>query len=185
MNSERRNTMNWSIWKVARVLLVITVLSGGTLSGASNVWAQEKGNSLAQQIQGNWILVSINVEQNGKKTEPFGSKPRGSMILTPDGRFSIIQLRASLPKFAANNRMKGTPVENQAIVQGSLADYGTYKVASEKEHLVIEHVEGSTFPNWDGEDQKRVMTVSGDELKVTNPTASVGGVAYIIWKRAK
>ena len=47
------------------------------------------------------------------------------------------------------------------------------------------HVEGSTFPNWDGQDQKRVWTVKGDELSVTNPTASVGGIAYVIWKRAK
>ena len=48
------------------------------------------------------------------------------------------------------------------------------------------HIEGSTFPNWDGQDQKRIWTVKGDELSVTNPAASVGGgVAYLIWKRAK
>ena len=177
--------MNWSIKEVARVLLVVAVLSGGMLSGASDVWAQEKAGTLAQQVQGSWILVSLYVEQDGKKIEPFGSKPRGSMILTPDGRFSVILLRASLPKFASNNRVKGTAEENQAVVQGSLAYYGSYAVASEKEHTVNLHNEGSTFPNWDGQDQKRVWTVKGDELRVTNPTASVGGVAYVIWKRAK
>ena len=82
--------MNWSIRKVARALLVIAVLSGGTLSGASGVWAQKKDSTFAQQIQGSWILVSIYNEQDGKKIEPFGSKPRGSLILTRDGRFSII-----------------------------------------------------------------------------------------------
>ena len=51
-----------------------------------------------------------------------------------------------------------------------------YTVASDKEQTVNLHIEGSTFPNWDGQDQKRVWTVKGDELKVTNPTASVGGV---------
>ena len=107
------------------------------------------------------------------------------MILTPDGRFSVILMRSSLPKFASNNRMKGTAEENQAIVQGSLAFYGSYAVASEKEHTVNLRIEGSTFPNRDREDQKRVMTVKGDEMKVTNPTASVGGAAYLIWKRAK
>ncbi len=177
--------MNRSIWKVARVLLVVAVLSGGMLSGASDVRAQEKTGTLAQQIQGTWILVSLYVEQDGKKTEPFGPQPKGSMILTPDGRFSIILLRASLPKFAANNRMKGTTEENQAIVQGSLADYGTYAVASEKQQTVNLHIEGATFPNWDGTDQKRVMIVKGDEMKLTNPIASVGGVAYIVWKRAR
>ncbi len=108
-----------SMKKVARVLLAVAVLSGGMLSGAAGVWAKEKGTTLAKQIQGSWTLVSIYNEQDGKKIEPFGAKPRGSLIFTPDGRFSIFCLRASLPKFAANNRMKGTAEENQAIVQGS------------------------------------------------------------------
>ena len=178
--------MNWSIKKVARVLLVVTVLSGGMLSGAADVWAKEKGTTLAKQIQGSWILVSIYNEQDGKKTEMFGPNPRGFMVLTPNGRFSMILMRASLPKIASNNRMTGTAEENQAVVQGSVAYYGSYAVASEKEQTVNLRMEGATFPNWDGQDQKRVMTVSGDELKVTNPTPSIGGgTNYIVWKRAK
>jgi hypothetical protein len=177
--------MNCSIKEVARVLLIVAVLSGGMLSGASDVWAQEKVGTLAKQIQGSWILVSIYNEQGGKKIEPFGPNPRGSMILTPEGRFSIIIMRASLPKFASNNRMKGTAEENQAVVQGSFAYFGSYAVASEKEHTVNIRIEGNTFPNSDGQDQKRVMTVTGDELRVTNPTTTIGGVAYVVWKRAK
>jgi hypothetical protein len=45
-------------------------------------------------------------------------------------------------------------------------------------------VEGSTFPNWDVENQKRSLTPIGDELKITNPTASVDGTNYQVWKRA-
>jgi hypothetical protein len=177
--------MNRSAKGVAGVLLVVAVLSGGMLSGPSNVWAHNQGGTLAKQVQGSWILASLYVEQDGKKIEPFGSKPRGSMIMTPDGRFSVILIKESLPKFASSNRMKGTAEENQAVVQGSLAYYGTYAVVSEKEHMGNMHVEGSTFPNWDGQDQKRVWAVKGDELSVSNPTASIGGVAYVIWKRAK
>ena len=73
------------------------------------------------------------------------------MIMTPNGRFSVILIRESLPKFASNNRMKGTAEENQAVVQGSLVYYGTYAVVDEKSTQGICHVEGSTFPNWDGE----------------------------------
>jgi len=178
--------MNWSIKEMARIFLIVAVLIGGALSGATAVWAQEKGSTWARQIQGSWILVSIYNEQDGKKIELFGSKPRGFMALTPDGRFSMILMKESLPKFAANNRLQGTAQENQAVVQGSNAYYGTYAVASEKEHTVKLHMEASTFPNWDGQDQKRVMVVKGDELWVTNPTPSTGsGVNYIVWKRAK
>jgi hypothetical protein len=186
LHSARRNTMKWSIKKVTSVLLAVAVLSGGMLSGASNVWAKEKAGTLAKQAQGSWILVSVYIEQDGKKIEPFGSQPRGFVTITPDGRFSYILLRASLPKFAADNRMKGTAEENQAIVQGALAVYGSYTVVNEKEHAVKVRIEGSTFPNWDGQDQKRIWTVKGDELWVSNPTTTVGGgVAYLIFKRAK
>jgi hypothetical protein len=94
-------------------------------------------------------------------------------------------LRASLRKIAADNRMKGTAEENQAIVQGSLASYGSYTVVNEKEHAVKVRIEGSTFSNWDGQDQKQTWTVKGDELTTTTPTASVGGVANLIFKRAR
>ncbi len=177
--------MNRSIKEAARVLLVVAVLSGGMLSRASDVWAQEKAGTLAQQVQGSWILVSVYNEQDGKKTEPYGSNPRGFMILDPEGRFSIILMRASLPKFAADNRVKGTADENQAVVHGSLALYGTYTVTNQKEHIVILHIGACTFPNWDGTDQKRVMIVEGDEMKLTNLSPTTGGVAYLVWKRAK
>jgi Lipocalin-like domain len=186
LDNGRRNIMNWSIRNVGIALLVVAVLSGGMWSGASAVWAKEKAGTLAKQVQGSWILVSVYVEQDGKKIEPFGSQPRGVVTITPDGRWSYILLKASLPKFAADNRMKGTPEENQAIVQGSLAAYGTYTVVNEKEHAVKYHIEGSTFPNWDGQDQKRTWNVKGDELSITNPVTSVGGgVAYLIFKRVK
>lgn len=176
--------MKWSVKEVARVLLVVAVLFGGMLSGASEVWAQEKGASLAQ---GSWILVALYNETDGKRTDPFGPNPRGSMLLTPDGRFSMILMRASLPKFASNIRTKGTVEENQAVVHGSVAAFGTYTVVGDKEQTLNLHMEGSTFPNWDGQDQKRPVIVTGDDMKVTNPAPSIGGggTNYQIWKRAK
>ena len=170
--------------KLALAVLFVTMLSVGTMSGAMDVWAQE-GDSLAKQIQGSWILVSMYNEQGGKRMEPFGPSPRGVQIFTPDGRFMAITMRASLPKFASNNRLKGTAEEYQTVVQGSMAYFGTYKVVSEKEHLVSIHIESSTFANWEGQDQPRVIIVVGGEMKVTNPTTSVGGTSYVILKRVK
>ena len=46
-------------------------------------------------------------------------------------------------------------------------------------------VEGSTYPNWTGTEQKRtVVSFTGDELKWTLP-ASIGGTAEVTWKRIK
>ena len=165
--------------KVVVALFLVAVVS----LGAVDVWAQESG--LAKQIQGTWILVSMVNEQDGKKTEQYGPSPRGVQVFTPDGRFIAITMRARLPKFASNNRLTGTPEEYKAVVQGSMAYFGTYKVVSEKEHLVSLHMEASTFANWEGEDQTRVMMVVGDEMKATNPTTTMGGTTYSVFKRVK
>ena len=176
--------MKWSMKEVASILSVVAVLVAGTLSGASKVYAAEKG---AGSAQGSWILVELYNEDGGKRTEPFGPNPRGSMLLTPDGRFSMIMMRTTLPKFASNVRTKGTAEEYQTVVQGSVAAFGTYTITGDKEQVLNLHMEGSTFPNWDGQDQKRPMTVVGDELKVINPNPSIGGSGKNtqIWKRSR
>ena len=57
-------------------------------------------------------------------------------------------------------------------MQGSIAYFGTYSV-SETDKVITFHLEGSTFPNWKGADQKRFIKLSGDELTWTVPYASV------------
>ena len=88
-------------------------------------------------------MSPFQVEKDGEKIDAFGANPRGSMILTPNGRFSVIMMNASLPKFAANNRVKGTTEENQAVAQGSLAYFGSYKITSAKEHMVTLTLRGA------------------------------------------
>jgi len=121
----------------------------------------------------------------GNKIEVFGPHPKGSMILASDGHFSVVITRGDVAPFASNNRMKGTPEENTAAVQGGIGYFGTYGV-SEGDKTLHLHVESCTFPNWNGADQKRIVEVSGDELRVVNPTPSIGtGTAQVLWKRAK
>jgi hypothetical protein len=139
----------------------------------------------AKSLVGTWALVSTdNVDASGKRTPIFGPNPRASLIFTSNGRYSLYISRASLPKFAAGNREKGTADENQAVVGGVISHIGRYTV-DEKDKTFTFHVEASTYPNWDGTAQKRPFTVSGDALKYTNAAASGGGRADLVWKRIK
>ena len=168
--------------EVTITLLVGLILFIGMVSGGSDVWAKD----FTKQIQGTWILVSCVNEKDGQKLDVFGPNPRGLMILTADGHFSMMLMRATLPKFAVNDRRKGTAEENQAVMEGHSAYFGRYKVVDEKEGKIELTVVGSTFPNWDGTVQKRILTVKGDELKQVNPSPAIGsGTNYLIWKRAK
>jgi Lipocalin-like domain len=145
----------------------------------------QQTGKLRKQLIGAWTMVSDAVDQGGTKVEPFGPSPKGQMLLTSDGHFSIVLTRPDVPKFASNSRNSGTADENKAAMQGGIGYFGTYTV-SDADKTVNLHVEASTFPNWSGTDQKRVVALSGDEMTVTNPTPSIGpGTATLVWKRAK
>jgi len=52
--------------------------------------------------------------------------------------------------------------------------------------VIIEKVEGGTWPNWVGTEQKRpIISLTGDEMKLSTPAASVGGTAENTYKRIK
>jgi len=139
----------------------------------------------AKDLVGTWTLVSVTLEQDGKKTDFYGPNPQGQLINDADGHVSVIITRSDLAKFASNNRQSGTPEENKAVVQGSLAYFGTYSV-SETDKTITTHIVSSTFPNWNGIDRKTSFNISGDELTTTNSTTTIGsGGAQLVWKRAK
>jgi hypothetical protein len=134
---------------------------------------QAAAQTTAKDVVGTWTLVSITLEQDGKKIDFYGPNPLGQQIFDPNGRVSIIITRSDLPKFASNNRQSGTPEENKAVVQGSFAYFGTYTV-DETAKTVTTHIESCSFPNWNGVDRKLSFNISGDELNITTPNSSTG-----------
>ena len=94
-------------------------------------------------------------------------------------------MRPDLPRIALNNRAKTTPEESEAIVQGLLSYFGAWKLVDPKTGETAIHIEASSFPNWNGMDQKRFMKVQGDALTINNPTSPIGGTAMVQWTRSK
>ena len=138
-----------------------------------------------EQLVGSWILVSLTAGDCAKQTMPYGPNPKGTMMVDANGRFSITVVRSDLPRFASDNRMTGTPEENMAIVQGCIAYFGTYSI-DEATHVITVNVEGSTFPNFDGGTQTRILSFNGDEMTYLNPTPSMGGgTAKVTYRRAR
>jgi Lipocalin-like domain len=153
-------------------------LSGAGLS-AGSAFAQT-----AKDIVGTWKTVTnISIAPDGRRTDLFGSNPSAVLVFDASGRFVTVSTRPDLPKFASNNRTQGTAEENKAIVQGSIAYFGTYSVVDK---VIIEKVEGSTWPSWIGTDQKRMITsFTGDDLTLANAANSVGGTGETTYKRVK
>jgi hypothetical protein len=176
--------MNASIRNAAGVLSVVSIAIGVTLSGVSDGWAQSAGAS-AKSLVGTWTLVSqTTTTPDGKKIEAFGSNPQGVLIFDTPGRYSLQICRTGRAKFASGSRDKGTAEENQATVQGCNPHWGTYSV-DEKAGAILFNVQHAMYPNWEGIQQKRTFTITGDQLKYVVPAASTGGTSDLVWKRLK
>jgi hypothetical protein len=122
----------------------------------------------------------------------FGANPKGIAFFDPHGHYIISVMSSDRPAFAVNDRMQGTAEENKATSQGTITYFGTYSV-NETDRAMVIHIDASSFPNWDGADQKRLITLTEDvlalgdrRLKLTVPPAPTGGAALeVLWRWAK
>ena len=176
MTSEMRVLRRIGAFAVAATTVVLAFLllqvSAAGHRGAANT---------KDQIVGMWKLASAEAEQDGKKVEFFGPDPVGIYSFDANGRFFSQISRSDLPKFASGNRYQGTPEENKAVVQGFIAYFGTYSV-SESGVLTL-HMVNSSLPNFNGTDQNRSISISGDEMQYSSAGTSFGASAHQVWKR--
>lgn len=156
-------------------LVTFTVLAASALCAGLTTNAAAPGEDLV----GTWAWESVeNSTPDGAKTQPFGPKPGGYLIFDKSGRFFWLITRPGRAKFASGRRDQGTAEENKASVQGSLAYCGTYSVSND---TLLLKIEAGTYPNEEGAEQKRIFTLTGDELSWKNPIVSTGasGIAKL------
>ncbi|NTX17823.1 lipocalin-like domain-containing protein [Myxococcus sp. CA056] len=169
-----------------RALPTVSLLLLAVLLPSREADAGEK--SFKEQLVGSWTLVLVdNVLPDGKRVQLYGAEPQGLLMFDGQGRYSIQILRAGRARFASSNKNQGTPEENQATVRGTNSHFGRYSV-NEVEHTVTFHIDHASFPNWEGTQQRRTFTLTGDELKYIVPAPTTGGtgaVGEVKWRRAK
>jgi hypothetical protein len=143
--------------------------------------------SLKEQLVGTWALVSWEqTNTDGTTFQQFGGSPKGVAFFDADGHFIITVMRSDRAKYAIDNfgqLAQATAEENKATAQGTITYFGTYTVSEPESTLAI-HVEASSFPNWNGTDQQRFFTITGDRLKLTVRPPR-GGTVDVVWTRAK
>jgi Lipocalin-like domain len=137
-----------------------------------------------QKLVGTWTLVSWEQKKgDGSKVRRYGANPVGIAFFDAGGRYIISVMRSDRAKYASAIPGQGTAEENKATADGTMTYFGTYS-ASEPDSSIAIRVEGSSFPNWNGSDQKRGVAIAGDQLTLTvhPPT---GEIVEVIWKRAE
>jgi lipocalin-like protein len=162
-----------------RICLVV-----GLRLALSPGYATAQRGSLKNQLVGAWTYGSSTAKLRDGSPQ-WGTNPNGLLIFTDSGHFSWQVFRSDRPRFVSNDRTTGTSEENRATIQGSLAYFGTYSV-DEANKILVTRVEGSTFPNSEGEEQRRViMRLTADELIYVNPDNTLGARVEAVWKRLK
>jgi len=146
----------------------------------------EKSIQNSAPMVGAWKLTSFKIQKaNGEVIYPFGKNARRSIIYTDSGRFSAQVMRPDRPKFTSGDQMKGTSEEIKANYEGYVSYYGSYEFDNEN-GFIIHHVDGSLFPNWEGQGLKRFFELSGNRLKISTPPTLWGGcgevVGILIWE---
>jgi len=141
-----------------------------------------------EQFIGSWKLISSEFRRSdGQLTYPYGRDAVGILMYDANGHFSAQVMRSDRPAFASGDPFEGTPKEIKSAFEGFIAYYGAYEVNQEKGTLT-HHVEGSSFPNWVGTEQKRFFEFSGNRLTASTPPILWGGqyiTAVLIWERAE
>jgi hypothetical protein len=159
------------------LLVALVMASGGAVS---------QQTSLREQLVGAWTLVSIiSTDKQGLKSERRGPNPKGLLIFDASGRYSILTARSDIANFKINNVDQGTPEENKAVLTGMIANIGTWSV-DEVTKTITTHVEAGSFPNLNGNTQKRVISaLTADELRYVNGASATGTIDEAIWRRAR
>ncbi|MCA1654657.1 MAG: lipocalin-like domain-containing protein [Sphingomicrobium sp.] len=137
-------------------------------------------------LVGSWKLVSASaVSGEGRPIAlPFGDSPSGEITYTGDGRVSVLISHGGR-KLLSADRIAAPTAEKAEAFATFFAYAGTYSVRRDQ---VVHHVEISSVPNWVGTDLVRAVKVTGNELTLTTPPITIGGVAQttvLRWMRTR
>ena len=131
---------------------------------------------------GSWKLISWQViAEDGTTQDIFGAKPKGYLVLTPEGRSIVVT--------TAEGRKAGMgDAERAALHQSMLAYSGRYRI---EENDFITKVEVSWNEDWNGTEQRRHFRIESDRLLIDSaPAPSIifpGKTDFrrIVWERDK
>ena len=123
--------------------LMITMLAAP--SHPREALAQDASQN--NRLIGTWQLsIADNVGPDGTRVHLYGPDPQGVLVFDEGGHYSLQIMSADRPKFASNDKGKGTAEEYRAAVQGSNCHFGRY-VVNELDHTVTFYVERAIFSN--------------------------------------
>lgn len=171
------NLRNANIRIIGSVLMSACMLSSASALAGSPVDASP--------FAGTWTLVAADVQHpDGSRASDFGAHPKGLLLVDKQGRYSLQIFKAERPAFHAGDKAHGTPDEYESAVMGSSTHYGTLSVDTDQ-HVIVFHIQGASYPNWEGQDQQRSYELKGQTLSYRVAPRPNGDVPISVWQRVE
>jgi hypothetical protein len=154
---------------------------------ASQVQAQQAPTR--EQVIGTWkLLKSVREEAaTGKVVDNIGAHPKGVLVITPEGRFIIIET-------AEGRKAASAPEEFAQLQKTELAYSGLVEFSTDPQNpaslKMVNHVDIAWNEEWAGTDQVRFLSLDGDKLTIRtaaikNPLTGVLATATLVFVRSK
>ena len=164
------------------ILAIAVMMLLGLALFPNNSASQQK--SLKDQLVGTWILVSTQTMNQSGMRYPYGTDPRGILILDAVGRYAVVQGRVDRPKLKSAVRLEVTKEELGAAAMDFAANFGTWAVNADK--ALVRRFEGSLIPNFEGTITIASISLAGDILKLGGELNPVTGERVdAVYRRAK
>lgn len=137
-------------------------------------------------LAGTWTLTAADrLKPDGARARDYGEHPKGRLIIDAQGRYSLQIFDGDRPRVASGDKRTATPEENAGAVIGSSTHYGTVAV-DPAAHVLVFKIEGASFANWDGTEQRRQYVLTADSLSYQVPTPRPdGSVPISEWRRER
>lgn len=143
--------------------------------------AAQNGGSLA----GTWTLLAADqIKTDGTRGPDYGAHPRGLLVIDADGHYGLQIYSSERPRFASGDKKTGTPEEYAAASLGSSNHFGRIAV-DEVNHVMTLMIEGSSYPNQEGTQQRRVYELHDDTLSYRVQARPDGSVPISVWRRVR
>jgi hypothetical protein len=133
-------------------------------------------------LAGTWTLVAADVQHpDGSQARDYGASPKGLLIIDLQGNYSLQLFKSERPQFVSGDKSAGTADEYKAAVMGGSTHFGTVSIDEANGTLTF-HIQNASFPNWEGQQQKRSYVLKGDELSYRVTPRPNGDVPITVWK---
>jgi len=135
-----------------------------------------------KRLLGAWTLVEWSEQQSaGHKAFPLGEDAIGQLVYTADGHVAAQLARHGRRSFSSPDWSKAGEEDAARAFKEYFGYFGTFSIDI-KRQVVTHHVNGSWFPNLEGQDQERRYRFE-DGLLILDADTDWGKVR-IVWRKS-